>query len=368
MTEKMQNQDGQATQPVKDKPKSKRGCLIGSIVILGVVLIGATIILWQVLPRMNQPLGAPLDLPESTTAATQEAGSDEGKPAIEQTENSAPPICGDVSEMTLLLVGTDFRGSGYLYGLADVIRIIHIDFTKPQVNMVALPRALLIEDPGPNLDVHAPILINQSYLFGTQGMGHFSGSGYGAGALAETIQTNFGITVDNYLVVNFRAFQNFIDRIGGIQVDLPNAIDAEPAASFPAGEQWLDGEKALILARNRKNSSDNARIDTQSLIIKGVLNRLTDPSVVLDLPGLFSEFSSAVLTDVTPNQIQTAVCMIGKIDAENIQYFNPSVDIMPYGREFIPTVNKEMDVFHWDQTLVDWIHQSLYTAPETPNP
>ncbi len=263
----------------------------------------------------------------------------------------------------MLVIGTDFRGSGYLYGLADVIRIVHIDFTIPQVNVVALPRALLIENPGPNLEVEAPILINQSYLFGTAGMGHFSGSGYGAGALAETLQTNFGVTIDNYLVVNFNAFVNFIDRIGGIQVDLPSAIDAKPAAFFPAGEQWIDGEKALILARNRKNSSDNARIDAQSLVIQGILNRFTDPSVILDLPGLFTEFSSAVLTDITPNQIQTAVCMIGKLNSDNIQYFNPSTDMMPYGRTFIPTVNKEMDVFSWDQTLVDWIHQSLSSTP-----
>ena len=272
------------TQPIDSKPKSKRGCLIGSLIILGVVIIGATIFLWQVLPMMNKPLGQPLNLPGGENKTTENSDSIQSTPGVDRNENSAPPVCGDTSEMTLLVIGTDFRGSGYLYGLADVIRIVHIDFTIPQINIVALPRALLIEDPGPDLDVDAPILINQSYLFGTQGMGHFSGSGYGAGALAETIQTNFDVTADNYLVVNFSAFVNFIDRIGGIQVDLPSAIDAKPAAYFPAGEQWLNGEKALILARNRKNSSDNARIDGQSLIIQGILDRFTDPSVILDLP------------------------------------------------------------------------------------
>ncbi len=368
MTQQAQIQNEQSTKPNEIKTKSKRGCLIGSVIILGIVIIVATIFLWKVFPLMDQPLGDPLNLPEATSASSQKPGAEGGPAVAVETENSVPPICGDVPEMTLLVVGTDFRGSNYLYGLADVIRIVHIDFTIPQVNVVALPRALYIENPGPDLDVDAPILINQSYLFGTAGMGHFSGSGYGAGALAETLQTNFGVTADNYLVVNFGAFKNFIDRIGGITVDLPTAIDAQPAAYFPAGEQWLDGEKALILARNRKNSSDNARIDAQSYIIAGILKRLTDPAVILDLPELFNEFSSSVLTDVTPSQIQTAVCMIGKINTDNIQFFNPSTDIMPYGREFIPTVNKEMDVFHWDQTLVDWIHQSLYSTPDSNNP
>jgi len=265
--------------------------------------------------------------------------------------------------MTLLVVGTDFRGGNYLYGLADVIRIVHIDFTAPQVNMVALPRATLIEEPGPNLEVAAPVLLNQTYLFGTQGMGHFSGSGYGAGALAESLQTNFGVSVDNYLVINFSAFENFIDSIGGIYVTLPNSVDAEPAATFPAGTQWLDGENALILARNRKNSSDNIRIDYQSIIIQGILERLTDPTVLSRLPDILDAFQSVVLTDLSPSQIQTGICMIEKMDLASIQYFNPGDDLITYGRTYIPTVSKEMDVFFWDQDLVDWIQESLTSVP-----
>ncbi len=135
-----------------------------------------------------------------------------------------------------------------------------------------------------------PRAAHQTYLFGTQGMGHFSGSGYGASALAEALQTNFGVSVDNYLVINFSAFQNFIDSIGGITVTLPLSVDAEPAATFPAGTQWLTGEKALILARNRKNSSDNIRIDYQSLIIQGILERLSDPTVYANLPDVIDAF------------------------------------------------------------------------------
>ena len=333
-----------------------------SIGILAVAVIGGGILLASLFSTlMDQPLGDPLNLPATETSEADVNGSEQA--TDQPVDEGPPPVCGDVDEMTLLVAGTDFRGSNYLYGLADVIRIVHIDFTIPQVNIVALPRATLIEDPGPNLDVDAPVLINQTYLFGTQGMGHFSGSGYGAGALAETLQTNFGVSVDNYLVINFAAFQNFIDSIGGIYVDLPTTVDAEPAATFPAGTQWLDGESALILARNRKNSSDNIRIDYQSLIIQGILERLTDPTVLANLPDLIDAFSNAVLTDVTPSTIQTGLCMIGKVDPATIQYFNPGDDLITYGRTYIPTVSKEMDVFFWDQDLVDWIQESLISVP-----
>ncbi len=95
-TEKLNKQD---TQPLSSKPKSNRGCLIGSVAVLGLVIIGATIFLWKVLPLMNQPLGEPLNLPETTS--TQDIGKNDGTPEVNQTENSTPPICGDVSEMTL---------------------------------------------------------------------------------------------------------------------------------------------------------------------------------------------------------------------------------------------------------------------------
>ncbi len=358
---------GNSDRPEKvAKPSGKKTnkVLLGlSIGVLGVALLGGGILLASLFTTlMHEPLGDPLNLPTSETTQTEVAGSYQS--TAEPEKEGPPPVCGDIDEMTILVVGTDFRGSNYLYGLADVIRIVHIDFTIPQVNIVALPRAILIEDPGPNLEVDAPVLINQTYLFGTQGMGHFSGSGYGAGALAEALQTNFGVSVDNYLVINFSAFQNFIDSIGGISVTLPQSVDAEPAATFPAGTQWLNGEKALILARNRKNSSDNIRIDYQSLIIQGILERLTDPTVLANLPDVINTFSNVVLTDATPALIQTGLCMVNEVDPATIQYFNPGDDLITYGRTFIPTVNKEMDVFFWDQALVDWINSSLTSIPQ----
>lgn len=356
-----------STQPVKpNKPAGKKHnkVLLGvALGILAVALIGGGILLSSLFTSvMNEPLGEPLVLAATPTAT----------PNIDPTEQTTeepvdegpPPVCGDVDEMTLLLVGTDFRGSNYLYGLADVIRLVHVDFTIPQINVVAIPRMVLIEDVGPNLDLAAPALINQTYLFGTQGMGHYSGSGYGAGSLAEAVQINFDVSVDNYFVINFATFENFIDSIGGISVTLPAAVDAEPMATFPAGTQWLTGEKALILARTRKDSSDHVRIDHQSLIIQGILKRLSDPAVFTNFPDVIDSFSSAVMTDLTPTQIQTGLCMLGEVDPDTIQYFNPGEEELTYARTYIPTVSKEMYIFYWDQVFVDWIHDSMLSTPQ----
>ncbi|MCB2203005.1 LCP family protein [bacterium] len=342
------------------RQKRNKVLLIVSIVVLAAAIICGAVFLITFLPRFNQMQSEPLSLPTETPMPG--VDSEDADKTGDATEN--PPLCGDVNEMTFLVVGIDYRDGGYLYGLADVIRLVHVDFTTADINIVALPRAIVIEEPGPNLDMPTPALLNQAYLYGTAGMGHFTGSGNGPGALAEAIQANFGVRVDNYVVVNFYAFQAIVNRLGGVEITLPAAVDARPAAFFPAGTQVLDGTDALILARNRKNSSDNARIDTQSILIKGILQKLVSPSVIPQLPGLFDALSSSVLTDITAQQVQTAVCMANKVNLDDIQFFNPSLELITDSRVYVPSVGKEMNVFLWDQDLVDWIQQSLTALPE----
>ncbi len=87
-----------------------------------------------------------------------------------------------------------------------------------KVNMVALPRDLLVEAPEGRFTEQNPMKINQAYLFGTPGWGGYLGEGIGANSLAEVIRYNFGVTPQHYAVVNFDTVINFIDAIGGVEV------------------------------------------------------------------------------------------------------------------------------------------------------
>lgn len=352
------NEDSQ----LSSKKHSKIWVIVLSILVI-VFSLCWLVFFFLIRPRLNQPLNEPLDLNEifHQIIPPKDSDSQNGLQG-----NRPKPVCGDVDELTILVIGTDYRNGDYYYGLADAIRIIGVDFTVPQVNVVALPRALLIEQPGPRLDAPAPILLNQAYFFGTQGMGHYSGTGYGAGALAETLQINFGVPIDNYLVVNFFAFQNFIDQIGGIQVDLPETVYISDSGDqyFSAGIHYLDGEDTLKLARARALSSDNTRIDNQTLILKGIIQRLKEPEVLLKLPQLIDILWNAVLTDTTPAQIQGGICLLDKLTSEQIHFFNPELSLLTDDRAYIPSMNKEMNIFRWDQDLVTWLLESLATGME----
>lgn len=279
-----------------------------------------------------------------------------------QLENPNPPICGEDRELLILAVGIDYRGDDYLYGLGDVIRVIHVDYTQPQVNVVALPRTLLISNLGDHLDVEGPILLNQGYLFGTPGMGHYAGTGFGAGSLSEVIKINFGLAVDHYVVFNFKAFIDFIDEIGGIEVDLPEIVDDRPYAYFPAGKQTLNGKEALDLARVRRKYSDNYRINTQTMIIKSVLRKLTQPQTLIKLPQLALDTRESILTDVTPNQIQDAICLLRKISTEHIDFYSPGDDLILADSEYIPTTDANMYIHRWDSNFVQWLFDALWAT------
>ncbi|PKN86858.1 MAG: hypothetical protein CVU46_06285 [Chloroflexi bacterium HGW-Chloroflexi-8] len=272
-------------------------------------------------------------------------------------------VCGNESELLILAIGIDQRSNDFLYGLADVIRIVHIDFRTPQINVVALSRAILVNVPEERLKVAGPMLLNQAYFFGSPGMNYYDGPDYGAGALQDTINYNFGVSTERFLVIDFQAFVRFIDAIGGIEVNLPTYVDDMPSSYFPAGVQTLDGAQALTLSRVRSKYSDLARIDNQTIVIKGIFEKLKNPLMIVKLPKIIESLQDSYKTNIPGDQLANLICLLPTLKSENVQFYNPSVDLITSDYEFIPNMNQQMEIFRWDQRLVDWINESLYAKP-----
>lgn len=336
-----------------EKSRKKYILLFVSSFAVALIIVLALAYIFWLRPLLKSPISESLDYSTDEDARFTEWD-------YQYEPSNEDPVCGDQEELLILAAGIDYRGSDYLYGLADVIRLIHVDFTVPRVNVVAFPRAMLVEVPKSLRDVEGPILLNQAYFFGSPGMGKYDGGGYGAGALAEAIYYNFNLKPDNYLVIDFVGFQNLIDALGGIEVDLPMAIDAGSAGYFPAGKQTLDGEEALRLARTRKNYSDNIRISNQTVIIQGIFERIKAPENLLKFPELMSEFMETVLTDASLSQIPDALCLIEKIDSSDINFYQPDDTLITAGWEFIPSMNKEMNIYYWDNSFLSWLNDSLF--------
>ena len=375
--------------------KSKKKSVLRIILILLAAVFVALVLVYffWVKPLLQAPLSATLSLPTQVAdqpqpgdqpaseavgaEPTQQPGtsttsdSPQSTPTIPKNvpvyvrptlDPASQPVCGDDAEWLVLLVGVDYQGQGYLYGLADVIRIARIDFVNMHVNLIPLSRDLLVDIPDGRITVEDPIKLNQAYLFGTEGMGHYVGSGYGAGALAEVIQQNFGVGVDHYAVINFDTFVHFVDSIGGINVNLPNMVSDPKLGDFPSGLQWLSGERALALARIRTNYSDSFRVSNQSIILRGVMDKLMQPAMILKLPGLLVKYKNAFLTDISIEQIiSLGVCFLNNFESDQVHIFQVPNDLLQSDHAYIPTLNNTAFVYRWDIRFVEWIHQSLAT-------
>src|SRR5688500_7209789 len=105
----------------------------------------------------RQPLGPALELPTSTQPAPTWTTFPTEEIAMQSTVTGVPPtatqtaapqsLCGGPAVMNILAVGSDARGQHYLYGLADIIRLVRVDFVNARVTILEVPRDLWVDIP-----------------------------------------------------------------------------------------------------------------------------------------------------------------------------------------------------------------------------
>jgi LCP family protein required for cell wall assembly len=150
---------------------------------------------------------------------------------------------------------------------------------------LSIPRDSYAEIPG-----QAPEKINAAYAFG------------GAALEIKTIEQFLNIQIDHVAIVDFTGFEDLIDAVGGVEVDLPHKLCADISGGsgggqggitlhLKKGENTLDGERALAYSRIREPSecpgpgksaysfgyNDFDREKAQQSVINGIKGRLTDP-------------------------------------------------------------------------------------------
>lgn len=150
---------------------------------------------------------------------------------------------------------------------------------------LSIPRDSYAEIPG-----QSPEKINAAFAFG------------GAKAQIEAVENFLDVEIDHVAIVNFTGFEDLIDAVGGVVVDVPHKICADISGGagggqggvtlrLGKGENTLNGEKALAYSRVRKVSEcpgpgksayslgydDTDREQAQQAVINGIKDRLTDP-------------------------------------------------------------------------------------------
>jgi polyisoprenyl-teichoic acid--peptidoglycan teichoic acid transferase len=229
----------------------------------------------------------------------------------------------DEDRINFLLLG--IRGEGDPNGglLSDGIVLVSFKKSTGQVSLISVPRDLYLQMPGEARYEK----INAAYAIGLEK--YKNGLDYAK----KTVAYVTGQYIDYSAIINFDAFKDIIDLLGGVTISLEKPFienkqwwcDAKGENCQPftvdAGEQTLNGERALFYARSRFSSNDFERARRQQQILIALKNKvlalgiLSDP---LKIGGIIDILSKNMKTDVGPWEIPQLVDLAKDAKTDNI--------------------------------------------------
>jgi polyisoprenyl-teichoic acid--peptidoglycan teichoic acid transferase len=244
------------------------------------------------------------------------------KPAKNNEDNpwdSNPvPTIPPGTRINLLLLGSDKRP--YEGGFrTDTIILVSLDPTAGTASLVSFPRDLYIYIPG-----WIEQRINTAMGYG------------GFPLLADTLEYNFGVRPTYYVMVNFFAFEQTIDSLGGIDVyasqPLTDHRDGHGYYTVSTGLNHMDGETALWYSRSRYSTSDFDRTRRQQEVIMGLFDRLLSLNGVEKAPELYDIYVENVTTNMSWQDIAPLLPLAAQLsDTSRIQrYYVGPAQVTPW--------------------------------------
>lgn len=308
------------------------------LVVLAVLLVAGGFMAGSFYAR---PLAQPMSvtIPEKQAQPTAVAAVDNVKPVQQKG------TCGNTGSMLVLFTGADFSFGNPPYG-ADAVRLVKVDYDNKKITVVAFPRDLLVKTPGlVDLNIGETTL-GQSYYFrkeATQGEAKHRIT-TATGLLAQTIYDNFTYPTQKkdyyYLTLQLDEVGAMIDTIGGVEVNLPAAITTERDVTFPAGVQVLNGQLSAEYLRAIQPGGDEARRERQNLYAKALQDKMLSGSFLGQIPDLYKQFDKAIVTDLSPKQIEALGCMSKEVPQDQIVFYEIDGELVTAtgSMELIPNV------------------------------
>jgi LCP family protein required for cell wall assembly len=217
-------------------------------------------------------------------------------------EDELPNV--STERVNILLLGTDKRAGETGPSRTDTMILLTVDPQTKTAGMLSIPRDLWVAIPG-----YSENRINVAHFLGDRD--NYPGGGP---ALAKkTVQYTLGVPVHYYVRINFEGFERIIDAIGGITIDVKEAIhDTKyPDSNYgymtvdiPAGVQKMDGKTALQYARARHGSSDFDRARRQQEVLKAIRDKVLSLNIPLTrIPEILKLVGDSVQTDLSLNEM-----------------------------------------------------------------
>ena len=274
----------------------------------------------------------------------------------EEIESVASSPMKEEGVTNILLIGNDSRENGE-DGRSDAMILLSISNRTKKIYMTSLLRDMYVEIPG-----YKDNRLNAAYSYG------------GAELLMETIEQNFDIHISRYVLVNFEAFANLVDAVGGVDLELTgkeveyvngylveyNILLGRPEGTdyfddLSGGMVHLNGPQALAYCRNRYIGTDFGRTERQRKVLTEVIHKL--PKGVLTNPkGLID----GLMPNLTTNLTQTE-CYRLSLMAPKILTYDIIQNSIPIEGTYKDATHRKMSVLEVDfEANKKFLQENLY--------
>jgi LCP family protein required for cell wall assembly len=243
------------------------------------------------------------------------------------------PLKGEsTGRVNILLAGDSSDDPGHQGAqLTDSILLLSIDTQNHTAFLLSIPRDLWVNIPGLN---------SYQKINAANEVTNFSTPGYpkgGMGELEQIIKTQFGIPVDYYGLMDYGAFKDSVNAVGGVTINIqssdPRGIyDPNTDIKLPNGPVALNGEEALNLARARGDGygsygfpdSDFDRTEHQRQLFKAVASKAATAGVLANpvkISDLISTLGSNFQTDMTLQNVLRLTQISKSINLSAVQSY-----------------------------------------------
>ncbi len=320
-----------------DTTKKKKSVFIKFLVFFLVILTtgGIGFFLWKT-GKITKSVGFKFNPAEIISAK---------KPELKKDSNN---------EFTnVLLIGVDSREGNFISN-TDTIIVASYNYDTKEVAMISIPRDFHVEI---NPQTKWFGRINSVYATAES-----KKEGDGFIKLTETVEDVTGLEIQYYAMVDFKAFVEIIDVLGGVNVNVENSfVDYRypsglnyKTIKFTAGPQVMDGKTALEYSRSRHSLQNNegtdyARARRQQKVIAGIQEKIAESETLKDPKAIMEIFSSLVnnvqVSEFTITDIQAALNLLDEYQEAGGKTYSFVLDPYAGNRALIETKSMPSGAF-----------------------
>lgn len=229
-------------------------------------------------------------------------------------KDDSPPVFNSDDKgdyINFLLLGVDSKDVSQNGNTrSDTMMLFNVNKSTGKINILSIPRDTRVSIEGRKYQEK----INHAFAYG------------GPELALSTTSNLLGIDLEYYVVVDYNFVNEFVDSIGGVEVDVPvdmqytdSAADPPLVIDLKAGRQTLDGDGSLQFLRYRSYASaDIGRIGAQQSFMRAMISQAISPKNIIKVPQMAISYNKNVNTNIPLSTITKYGLRANKYDLDNI--------------------------------------------------